>query len=240
LIVLIESMVTVAIGHSLLAVCPTEIVDFSEHASIFICDLITQIRTCSYETRVADLWPHVRHASLPMQSSKFKDIGCEVIGASIDSANSHHAWMNTPRNKGGLGPMKIPLLADVSKEVARSLGFLVENPADDLNGIALRGTVIIDPSGTIRQLTVNDAPVGRSVGAYEAVVSLHLYAVPPSPLTSRALSPALPSAEETLRLVQAFQYTDKHGEVCPSGWKPGAKTMKADPKGSQEYFSQLK
>lgn len=42
--------------------------------------------------------------------------------------------------------------------------------------------------------------------------------------------------DETLRLVQAFQYTDKHGEVCPAGWKPGQKTMKADPKGSKEYF----
>ncbi|XP_068243147.1 peroxiredoxin 2 isoform X1 [Palaemon carinicauda] len=42
--------------------------------------------------------------------------------------------------------------------------------------------------------------------------------------------------DETLRLVQAFQFTDEHGEVCPAGWKPGAKTMKADPTGSKEYF----
>jgi len=43
--------------------------------------------------------------------------------------------------------------------------------------------------------------------------------------------------DETLRLVQAFQFTDEHGEVCPAGWRPGKKTMKADPKGSQDYFN---
>lgn len=49
------------------------------------------------------------------------------------------------------------------------------------------------------------------------------------------------SVDETLRLVQAFQYTDKHGEVCPAGWKPGSATMKADVHKSQEYFkSQFK
>jgi alkyl hydroperoxide reductase subunit AhpC/dienelactone hydrolase len=45
------------------------------------------------------------------------------------------------------------------------------------------------------------------------------------------------SVDETLRLVQAFQYVDAHGEVCPVGWTPGAPTMKADPKGSLEYFA---
>jgi peroxiredoxin 1 len=57
----------------------------------------------------------------------------------------------------------------------------------------------------LRQITINDLPVGRSV-------------------------------DETLRLVQAFQFTDQHGEVCPANWKPGKKTMKAEPTGSKEYF----
>eukprot|EP00994_Dinema_validum_P008306 NODE_7466_length_318_cov_71.323420_g6728_i0.p3 GENE.NODE_7466_length_318_cov_71.323420_g6728_i0~~NODE_7466_length_318_cov_71.323420_g6728_i0.p3 ORF type:complete len:52 (-),score=19.86 NODE_7466_length_318_cov_71.323420_g6728_i0:133-288(-) len=45
------------------------------------------------------------------------------------------------------------------------------------------------------------------------------------------------SVEETLRLVKAFQFTDKHGEVCPAGWQPGADTIKPNPKDSQEFFS---
>jgi alkyl hydroperoxide reductase subunit AhpC len=48
------------------------------------------------------------------------------------------------------------------------------------------------------------------------------------------------SVDETLRLVQAFQYSDKHGEVCPAGWKPGSATIKPSPQASQEYFSKLK
>jgi alkyl hydroperoxide reductase subunit AhpC len=130
------------------------------------------------------------------------------VGASIDSVNSHLAWQGTERKKGGLGRMKIPLIADIGGLVARQLGFLVENPEDELHGIALRGTVLVDPSGTIRHLTVNDAPVGRSV-------------------------------DEALRLVQAFQYTDKHGEVCPSGWAPGKKAIKPTAKATAEYLATL-
>jgi len=44
------------------------------------------------------------------------------------------------------------------------------------------------------------------------------------------------NVDEVLRLVEAFQYTAKHGEVCPAGWTKGADTMKPDPVGSQEYF----
>ncbi|KAL0621396.1 Peroxiredoxin-1 [Plecturocebus cupreus] len=72
-----------------------------------------------------------------------------------------------------------------------------------------RGLFIIDDRDILRQITVNDLPVGRSV-------------------------------DETLRLVQAFQFTDKHGEVCPAGWKPGSDTIKPDVQKSKEYFSKQK
>ncbi|KLO91852.1 putative thiol-specific antioxidant [Fusarium fujikuroi] len=65
----------------------------------------------------------------------------------------------------------------------------------------------INTTGVLRQITVNDLPVGRDV-------------------------------EETIRLVKAFQFTDEYGEVCPAGWQEGGKTMKADPKGSLEYFNE--
>lgn len=44
------------------------------------------------------------------------------------------------------------------------------------------------------------------------------------------------SVDETLRLIDAFQFTDKYGEVCPANWQQGKDTMKADPVGSKEYF----
>ncbi|XP_029640069.1 peroxiredoxin-2 [Octopus sinensis] len=134
---------------------------------------------------------------------EFKDINCEVVACSTDSHYSHLAWINTPRKQGGLGEMKIPLLADKTHKIASDYGCLKED-----EGISFRGLFIIDEKGVLRQITINDLPVGRSV-------------------------------DETLRLVQAFQFTDKHGEVCPVGWKPGSNTMKPDPKGSKEYFKQM-
>ena len=68
-----------------------------------------------------------------------------------------------PRNKGGLGAMRVPMLADVSKALSRAYGVLVEDAGDELCGVALRGTVIIDPKGIVRAVSINDAPVGRSV-----------------------------------------------------------------------------
>lgn len=59
--------------------------------------------------------------------------------------------------------MNIPLLADVSKEISKAYGVLVEDPKDELFGADLRGLYIIDGNGVIRSVTVNDAPVGRSV-----------------------------------------------------------------------------
>ncbi|XP_052685371.1 peroxiredoxin prdx-2-like isoform X2 [Crassostrea angulata] len=135
---------------------------------------------------------------------EFRAINCEVVACSTDSVFSHLAWTNTPRKQGGLGNMKIPLLADKTMEISRAYGVLKED-----DGISFRGLFIIDDKGNLRQITMNDLPVGRSV-------------------------------DETLRLVQAFQFTDKHGEVCPAGWKPGADTIRPNVKDSQKYFQKQK
>ena len=131
---------------------------------------------------------------------EFKKRNCNVAAASCDSEYSHLAWVQTPRKQGGLGDMKIPVIEDFNKTMAKDYGVLVEEA-----GVALRGLFIISPKGIIRQITINDLPVGRSV-------------------------------EEALRLLEAFQFTDEHGEVCAAGWHPGQKGMKADPKLSKEYF----
>jgi alkyl hydroperoxide reductase subunit AhpC len=78
---------------------------------------------------------------------------------STDSEYSHHAWADQPRTAGGLGPnLRIPLLADRTMRVARDYGCLIED-----KGIALRASYLIDPKGVLRQITMNDLPVGRSV-----------------------------------------------------------------------------
>lgn len=131
---------------------------------------------------------------------EFNKIGCQVLGASGDTHFTHLAWSNVSRKDGGIGPIGYPLLGDVSHEIGTKYGVHSDN------GLSLRGLFIIDPKGILRQITINDFPVGRSV-------------------------------DETLRLVQAFQFVEKHGEVCPAGWKPGSATIKPDVEKSKEYFS---
>jgi len=79
-----------------------------------------------------------------------------VIAASTDSHFSHLAWVNTPRKQGGLGEMNIPLLADKNSKISRDYDVINED-----TGIPFRGLFIIDDKQNLRQVTLNDLPVGR-------------------------------------------------------------------------------
>lgn len=94
---------------------------------------------------------------------QFRDLGAEVIGVSCDSHFTHLAWAKTPRDQGGLGELEYPLLADISKNISRDYGVLVENEEDSMFGAALRGLFIIDAKHKVRSMQVNDDAVGRSV-----------------------------------------------------------------------------
>jgi alkyl hydroperoxide reductase subunit AhpC len=129
-----------------------------------------------------------------LKSEEFSKLNCQVIGCSVDSHFSHREFALKPREQGGLAPLKIPLLADITKGISKHYGVLVDGDNDGLKGVSLRGTFLIDEKRILRHATINDANVGRNV-------------------------------DETLRILKAFQYADKHGEVCPSGWTPGKKAM---------------
>jgi alkyl hydroperoxide reductase subunit AhpC len=129
----------------------------------------------------------------------FKKRNCDVVGVSVDSQFCHLAWINTPRAEGGLGELKYPLVADLSKKISADYGVLLDA------GIALRGLFIIDKSGTVRHITINDLPLGRSV-------------------------------DEALRVLDALQHFETHGEVCPANWKPGEKAMNV--KDAKKYFAE--
>ena len=88
----------------------------------------------------------------------FSSKNTEVLGVSVDSQFSHLAWIQSPRNQGGLGDINYPLVADLKKEIASAYNVL-----DEAEGVALRGLFIIDPEGVVRQMSINDLPVGRSV-----------------------------------------------------------------------------
>jgi alkyl hydroperoxide reductase subunit AhpC len=83
---------------------------------------------------------------------EFKALGVEVVGGSTDSKHSHKAWLKE------LGTLRFPLFSDIQKTMARDYGVLKED-----EGIALRGTFIIDPEGVLRYALVHDNGVGRSV-----------------------------------------------------------------------------
>ena len=87
----------------------------------------------------------------------FQERECEVVGASTDSHFTHLAWKKTPVDEGGIGPIRFPLVADISKQISRDFGVLL----DDV--VALRGTFLLDREGIIRHQVVNDMDLGRNV-----------------------------------------------------------------------------
>lgn len=133
--------------------------------------------------------------------SEFAELGVQIVGVSVDSHFSHLAWRNLPRDQGGLGNIEYPLVADLSKQIARDYDVIT---GDDT--VALRGLFLIDQVGVVRHQVVNDLPLGRSV-------------------------------DEALRMVQALQFFEKHGEVCPANWKEGARTIKPGVDESKTFFS---
>ncbi|UXP32967.1 peroxiredoxin [Reichenbachiella agarivorans] len=146
--------------------------------------------------------------------AEFEKRGVAIVGASTDTEESHLAWLSTPKNKGGIEGVTYPIVADTSKTIASNFGVLAgdwdynEDGNLSFNGlpIAYRGTFLIDKTGTVRQETINDLPLGRNI-------------------------------DEMIRLVDALQYVEKHGEVCPANWEEGKEAMKATKAGVAEYLS---
>ena len=88
----------------------------------------------------------------------FSQRNTQVIGCSVDSSHSHFAWLNTPKNKGGIEGIEYPLLSDMNKSISSDYDVLVPEA-----GIAYRGLFLIDKTGRVRHQVINDLPLGRSV-----------------------------------------------------------------------------
>jgi len=147
----------------------------------------------------------------------FEKRGVQVLGCSIDSEFSHWAWKNTDVNKGGIGMVKYPIIADKDKSIARKYDVLVgavpayvetaegEEETSVGGNVALRGSFLIDEEGVVRHAVINDLPLGRNI-------------------------------DEMLRMIDALSFNQKHGEVCPAGWAQGDSGMKADSDGVADYL----
>lgn len=132
---------------------------------------------------------------------EFKERNTEVIGVSVDSHFTHHAWRETPVEKGGIGRIKYPLVADLTKSIAQDYDVLTADGA-----VAYRGLFLIDKEGVVRHQLVNDLPLGRNI-------------------------------HEALRMIDALQFHESHGEVCPANWNKGKEGMKASAEGVASFLA---
>ena len=139
-----------------------------------------------------------------------------VIGASCDTPEVHFAWLNTPKDQGGIEGVTYSLLADTNRNLSSILEILdiqevVYNEDLDAeivtgDSVTYRATYLLDEDGVVFHEGVNHMPVGRNVN-------------------------------EFLRLIDAFTHVQKNGEVCPANWEEGKTAMSADRKGTAEYLS---
>jgi peroxiredoxin (alkyl hydroperoxide reductase subunit C) len=132
---------------------------------------------------------------------EFRKRNVEVIGCSIDSQFTHLAWKNTPVDKGGIGQVGYPLVADITHAICQAYD------VEAAGGVALRGSFLIDKAGVVQHQIVNNLPLGRDI-------------------------------DEMLRIVDALQFTETHGEVCPAGWQKGKAGMQASPDGVAKYLAE--
>lgn len=139
-----------------------------------------------------------------------------VIGASCDTAEVHFAWLNTPKDNGGIEGVTYPILADSNRNLANQLGILdiTNEKYDEETGsiivegdnVTFRATYLLDEGGVVFHEGINDMPVGRNVN-------------------------------EFLRMIDAYSHVQKHGEVCPANWEEGKQAMNANRNGVAEYLS---
>lgn len=156
---------------------------------------------------------HAFQAALP----EFEKRNTIVIGASCDTNEVHFAWLNTPKDNGGIEGVTYPILADTNRNLSNILGILdIESTSysEDTDSVIIEGsnvtyraTYLIDETGKIFHESVNDMPLGRNVNEY-------------------------------LRLVDAYTHVQEKGEVCPANWEEGKEAMSADRISTAAYLSQ--
>ncbi|MAY80645.1 MAG: alkyl hydroperoxide reductase [Deltaproteobacteria bacterium] len=141
------------------------------------------------------------------RTEKLRELGCEVVGVSVDSHWTHHAWRGTEIDQGGIGAVPFVLAADISREVSQAYGVLaVASESYYPQGVSMRATFIIDQVGIVRHQVVNDEPIGRNM-------------------------------DDVVRVVEALQFFEEYGQVCPAGWNKGSDGMVNTPEGVASYLS---
>lgn len=147
---------------------------------------------------------------------EFEKRNTVVIGASCDTAEVHFAWLNTPKDDGGIEGVSYDLIADSNRNLASILNILdgqVSGLNEELDtylvegdNVSYRATYLIDEQGEVFHEGINHMPLGRNVDEY-------------------------------LRLIDAYAHVQEKGEVCPANWESGKEAMIADRDGVKNYLS---
>lgn len=202
--------------------------DFTAPAVVDGGDIVEQFTLSQFKGKkyvVLFFWPMDFTFVCPTEILTFQDklaefeaLNVQIVGVSVDSEQSHWAWLQTPRDKGGIEGVTYPLVADFAKTIARNYDVLAgeyDYDTDDEGNeqlvfrgapVAYRGTFIIDKQGIVRHQVVNDLPLGRNI-------------------------------DDTLRTVKALQYVEEKGEVCPANWDEGKEGMQATHAGVATYLA---
>jgi peroxiredoxin (alkyl hydroperoxide reductase subunit C) len=163
------------------------------------------------------VWP-TEIIAFDSRLGEFEKRNVQVLGCSIDSKWSHLAWKNTEVNKGGIGNIKYPLIADITKSIARDYDVLMgaadatvitddDQRETTVDGdITLRGSFLIDEDGVVRHELRNDEPLGRNI-------------------------------DDMLRMVDVLAHHQEFGDVCPAGWQKGDDAMQDNPESVASYLS---
>jgi len=152
--------------------------------------------------------------SFQHQLAEFEKRDVAVVGCSVDSQFSHWKWLNTDKNDGGIKGVTYPLVVEQAKTIAQAYDVLAgeyECAGDD--GVAFVGTPM----------------------AYRG-----LFLIDKSGIVQHQLVNNFPlgrSVQEVLRLVDALQFTEQHGEVCPADWRKGDDALKPTQAGIASYLS---
>lgn len=146
--------------------------------------------------------------------AEFEKRGVAVVGASTDTEETHLAWLMTDKNKGGISGVTYPLVADTSKTIANNYGVLAGDWDYDEEG----------------NLSFNGLPIAfRGTFLIDKEGTVRHETINDLPLGR--------NIDEMIRLVDALQYVEKHGEVCPANWEEGKDAMQATREGVAEYLS---
>lgn len=146
--------------------------------------------------------------------AEFEKRGVAVVGASTDTEETHLAWLMTDKNKGGIEGVTYPLVADTSKTIANNYGVLAGDWDYDEEG----------------QLSFKGLPIAfRGSFLIDKEGTVRHETINDLPLGR--------NIDEMIRLVDALQYVEKHGEVCPANWEEGKDAMQATREGVADYLS---